>query len=83
MCGLNAWDLSLLHCSLTTDYKYRKGREFVFKRATLVARCFMLVKNNVRKGHKVPENFDLNEFNEHLIVEIPLGARVYLHVDMR
>ncbi len=37
----------------------------------------MLVKNNVKKGHKVPENFDLNELNEHLTVEIPLSARVY------
>ena len=39
--------------------------------------CFMLVKNNVKKGHKIPENFDLNELNEHLTVEIPLSARVY------
>ncbi len=38
--------------------------------------CFMLVKNNLKKGHKVPENFDLNELNEHLIVEIPLNACV-------
>ena len=39
--------------------------------------CFILVKNNMKKDHKVPENFDLNEFNEHLIVEIPLSARAY------
>ena len=42
----------------------------------------MLVKNNVKKGHKVPENFDLNELNDQLTVEIPLRARVYPHVDM-
>ena len=36
-----------------------------------------MLKNNVKKGHKVPENFDLNELNEHLTVEIPLSARVY------
>lgn len=39
--------------------------------------CFMLVKNNVKKGHEVPENFDLNELNENLTVEIPLSACVY------
>ncbi len=31
----------------------------------------------VKKGHTVPENFDFNELNEHLIVEIPLSVRVY------
>ena len=37
-----------------------------------------MLKNNVKKGHKVPENFDLNELNENLIVEIPLRSCVFL-----
>jgi hypothetical protein len=45
--------------------------------------CFMLVKNNVKKGHRVPENFDLNELNEHLIVEIPLRFVFIPRVGMR
>ena len=31
----------------------------------------------MKKDHKVHENFDLNELNEHLTLEIPLSARVY------
>jgi hypothetical protein len=40
---------------------------------------FILVKNNVKSGYKIPENFngDLTELNEHFIVEIPKSARVY------
>jgi len=42
-------------------------------------RCFLLVKNNVKSGHKIPENFDgdLTELNEYFVVEIPMSARVY------
>ena len=41
--------------------------------------CFILVKNNVKSGYKIPENFngDLTELNEHFMVEIPHDARVY------
>jgi hypothetical protein len=41
--------------------------------------CFILVKNNVKTGYKIPENFngDLTELNEHFMVEIPHDARVY------
>jgi hypothetical protein len=41
--------------------------------------CFILVKNNVKSGYKIPENFngDLTELNEHFMVEIPKSARVY------
>jgi hypothetical protein len=37
------------------------------------------VKNNVKNGYKIPENFngDLTELNEHFMVEIPKSARVY------
>ena len=41
--------------------------------------CFILVKNNVKIGYKIPENFngDLTELNEHFMVEIPKSDRVY------
>ena len=41
--------------------------------------CFILVKNNVKSGYKIPENFngDLTELNKHFMVEIPKSARVY------
>ena len=41
--------------------------------------CFILVKNNVKSGYKIPGNFngDLTELNEHFMVEIPHDARVY------
>ncbi len=41
--------------------------------------CFILMKNNVKSGYKIPENFndDPTELNEHFKVEIPQDARVY------
>jgi hypothetical protein len=37
------------------------------------------VKNNVKRGYKIPENFngDLTELNVYFMVEIPQNARVY------
>ncbi len=41
--------------------------------------CFILVKNNVKRAYKIPENFngDLTELNVYFMVEIPQNARVY------
>jgi len=38
---------------------------------------FILVKNKLTSGHKIPENFDgdQTELNEHFVVEIPISAR--------